>query len=312
MNNTTSLSDTKPFRVAIFAAYDGKGIIHNYVLAYLHKLATVCDKIIFIADNPTTAQQKAKLSGLVEYMQFSRHGEYDFGSYKRGFNWLQKQPWFAAVDELILCNDSCFTVGPIAPMFTHMAAAKCDFWGMSQNTDHQRHLQSFFLVFKRPVFTAPAFADFLNAVQHEEEFMTVVLKYEVAFTKFLEDADFSSDAYIKDIFSPHQYPLTTLRRRMPLIKKKIFIDPAYSVESIGSLFKEIKKVSPQDYKNIICYFNMHPLLMVLTPLLITAQTSFKRCAIGFVRFFFQRKLTQNGYLLIKICKIPVYHRKEQV
>ena len=183
---------------------------------------------------------------------------------------------------------------------------------MTQNTDHQKHLQSFFLVFKKTVFTAQAFADFLNSVQHEEEFMSIVLKYEVAMTGLLENAGFTSEAYIKDIFSPHQYPLTTLRRQMPLIKKKVFVDPLYSVENIGSLLKEIKKVSTLDYRNIIKYFNMHPLLTAVTPLYIAARSALQRWLVGFVRFFFQRKITQKGYLLIKICKIPVYHQKVKV
>lgn len=310
MKKNQFLSTSENLRVAVFAAYNAHGIIPNYVLIYLQKLASVCDKIIFIADNETSAEQKAKLSGLVEYMQFSTHGEYDFGSYKRGLAWLKQQPWFTDIKELVLCNDSCFSVGPIAPIFAQMSVDKCDFWGMTQNTDHQKHLQSFFLVFKQQVLQSNAFTNFFNSVQHEANSMDVVLKYEVALTKHLEDNGFISDAYIKDIYSPHQYPLTTLRRHMPLIKKKVFIDPNYSLESITSLLRQIKKISPQDYHDVVRYFNIHPLLMALIPLFVSVKLVSSRLGLGFVRFFFQCKHTHKGYLLIKICKIPVYHRKE--
>lgn len=57
-----------------------------------------------------------------------RHGEYDFGSYKRGEAWARQAGWLDEVDDLILCNDSCFgPVGSFAPMFERMEARHLDF-----------------------------------------------------------------------------------------------------------------------------------------------------------------------------------------
>jgi lipopolysaccharide biosynthesis protein len=140
---------SKPFRVAVFASYDKNGRVWDYVISYIKRLREVCDKIIFIADNEATQEEQNKLTGLVDFKQFQRHGEYDFGSYKRGWQYLKNQEWFSQIDELILCNDSCFSVGALTPVFEQMSHKQCDFWGMTENQDHQSHLQSFFLVFKK-------------------------------------------------------------------------------------------------------------------------------------------------------------------
>lgn len=291
-------------KVAVFAFYDSNGIIHKYVLSYLRKLSRICDKIVFVADNEISDEQAEKIKGLVSYVQCSRHNEYDFGSYKRGFFWLKNQNWFNDVDEIIFCNDSCFSVGELKPVYDIMSAQKCDFWGMSENIDHQKHLQSFFLVFKKNVFHNSVFQQFLSSVKHEEDFMDVVMNYEVILTKLLEQEKFTSDAYVKQIISPHQYPLTTLNKNMPLVKKKTFTVPLYSLENLMFLLFKIKKISSVDYNDIAEYFGKSLMLMA------TAKM-FNFNILKTWRFLYKKKITKKGYVLIKICQIPVYHRKEK-
>ena len=106
-------------------------------------------------------------------MLVSRHGEYDFGSYKRGWDWARASGALAESDELLLCNDSCY--GPFHPfgsVFAAMAARPCDFWGLSmfQIRDKQTkslhyHFQSFFLVFRRRVFESEVFTGFMASIR---------------------------------------------------------------------------------------------------------------------------------------------------
>ena len=48
-------------RVAIFASYDGGGMVHDYVLYYLEKLHEVADLIIFVCDNVLSANEQSKI-----------------------------------------------------------------------------------------------------------------------------------------------------------------------------------------------------------------------------------------------------------
>jgi lipopolysaccharide biosynthesis protein len=118
-------------RIALFAHYDRDGIVDDYVIYYLRGLAPVADRILFVSDCELSAGEAAKLEGLAELVFAGRHGEYDFGSWKRGLAHLNYD--LAGWDELILANDSCYA--PVYPFedFEKMKDVSCDFWGPTGN-----------------------------------------------------------------------------------------------------------------------------------------------------------------------------------
>lgn len=305
--NATDSPKAKPFRVAIFASYDSEGKIHDYVLNYIQKLKQVCQKIVFVADNEAVDLEQKKLDGLVEFKQFHRHGEYDFGSYKIGYEWLLKQEWVNQVDELVICNDSCFTVGAIKPVFDMMSFSRCDFWGMTLANTRKPHLQSFFLVFKKNVFHSVEFKDFIKSIKSQKRVLDVILNYEVPLKALLEKAGFRGTGYIQNLKSPHQRPLTTLSKGMPLVKKKCFLKPKISLEEtslegVGRLLWKIKKISRTDYDSILSFLKESPFWLTLRIF----------CCFYFIkirRFFYFRKMKENGDIVFKIFKIPVYRLK---
>ena len=71
------------------------------------------------------------------------------------------------------------------------------------------------------------------------------------------------------------------------------------------MFRKIKKVSPDDYADIVNYFDQKPLHIII-------RYVFKRNLHRIRRFLFQKKITRKGNLIVKICKIPVYYRKEKL
>ena len=93
-------------RIAIFAHYDKDNLIEDYVLYYLSELKKNVDDIIFVSDSNIKQQELDKIKSLVRHYIVGKHGEYDFGSYKRGFKWSNKNLNLANYDELIFCNDS--------------------------------------------------------------------------------------------------------------------------------------------------------------------------------------------------------------
>ncbi len=140
----------------------------------------------------------SKLKGIVDVSFAERHGEYDFGSYKKGFFYLKKFGLLDNYDELILCNDSCY--GPVSsfvPIFTEMASRDLDFWGLTQNSQFKKHLQSYFLVFKSNVARTKDFETFMANVKKEENVQGVILNYEINFTILLEHSGFIWDSFIK-------------------------------------------------------------------------------------------------------------------
>ena len=118
-------------RLCVFAHWDRDNIIDEYVIYYLKALREVCQTIIFVSDSDLDPNELTKLNEVADYKIAQRHGEYDFGSYKRGF--LLAKEKALDFDELIFANDSCYgPLFPLKPIFDKMATQKCDFWGMTE------------------------------------------------------------------------------------------------------------------------------------------------------------------------------------
>ena len=106
---------------AIFAHYDKDCIIDDYVLFYLKELKNVADRIIFVSDCELDEEQISKLKGIVDYTLAQKHGEYDFGSYKRGIQLAMENGLYENTDNLILLNDSCYgPFGSLKNLFEEM------------------------------------------------------------------------------------------------------------------------------------------------------------------------------------------------
>lgn len=250
-------------RVAVFASFSSDGKIHDYVLYYLRKLREVCDAIVMVADNPIIPSELDKLSGLVVYAQFKRHEEYDFGSYKRGYQYAREKGLLKACDELIVCNDSCYgPVHPLAEMFNEMSSRTCDFWGCLSNAAPTPHIQSFFYVFKQQIFNSQVFERFFNNVTKLESFWDVVFQYEIGLSKLLKDSGFTFDSYVPLVIDECSklkllkinnkvvLPLTlTEKYKMPFLKRKLFDTGSdtyrLSLEGPSEMVDYVKSVNPE-------------------------------------------------------------------
>jgi len=245
----------KPLRVVIFASYSVDKIVHDYVLSYLTYLREISWKILFIADNEISDMEKSKLNNLVDFLLCEKHGEYDFGSYKRGFLYAQKFGWLEHANELILSNDSCFCVASLNPIFKTMDDKKLDFWGMTESFQIQNHLQSFFLVFNKNVFLSTIFKDYLLNVTKEKSKKRIILKYEVPLKQLLERNNFKGSGFITawNKNSPTIFPLTLLKKGCTLVKKKVFTEPKFSKQSIRDTLDFLKISNNNAIQDILNY-----------------------------------------------------------
>jgi len=250
-------------RIAIFASYSENRTIEDYVLYYLRSLKVVAEKIIFIADNDILPGEENKLKDIVFYSQCQRHGCYDFGSYRRGFEWAEQQGILEEADELIFCNDSCY--GPITPLdqaFEKMSKKPCDFWGMMESHEFKAHLQSYFLTFKRQVFLSDAFKKIVGSMIQQKDFLQYVETYEVGLTDHLCKAGFKYAAFIEfsqyaslnhnEPINPTFYPVTLIELGLPFIKRKVFKLGGGNIrESLMTLIKTLEDKNPALYQLIV-------------------------------------------------------------
>ena len=89
--NLTLTPIQKDKNTAIYAGYSEDGTISDYVVTYLKKLKEIAPNIIYVTDNKISKRELNKIRPYINHVIAQRHEEYDWGSYKRGYNWLMSQ-----------------------------------------------------------------------------------------------------------------------------------------------------------------------------------------------------------------------------
>ncbi len=226
-------------RIAFFSHFDIHNQVDPYVIYLLDALKKHVDEIIVISHSDLDAENQNRLSHSCSKIIIRENKGYDFGAWKAGMlaYGLNRLKQF---DEVILLNDSCY--GPLDSfdnLFATMEKKACDFWGIADNgypggkKRHQYHLQSFFLCFKKNVFTSPAFNDFFINKKEAQTLNKAVYNYEAPVTNY-----FKKHGFQPDVFAPQPSlnitvtqpdpnatifnPIPLLKQGMPLVKRKLF------------------------------------------------------------------------------------------
>lgn len=266
---------------AVFAAYSKDGSVPDYVISYLKKLKEIAPNIVYVTDNEIKKAEVEKLKPYVTHLTAYRHGEYDWGSYKRGVAWLKDNGWSqpilpeieprnlktAPIKEgeapvLVLANDSALAVAPsFKPVLAAAQKSGADFFGITANQDGTYHLQSYFLILNKKLYTDADFAAYLNGVKKEKDGLTVAYRYEVPFTAYFEGKGYKSAAYIPyeslsglALNDKNCYPLTLLSKyQAPFLKMRTFTERLNVQEPRRLVFAWLKKNAPEAYKELIAH-----------------------------------------------------------
>ena len=245
--------------VTVLAMFSSNGKIEEYQLYLLKGLKEISDYIIVVADNTIYEEELVKLDGLCNVYRFIRHGEYDFGSYKYGYNCLIEHNILREDDNLLFINDSNY--GPVYPFKNVMddfKSKECDFYGLSNSNYPIDHIQSFFYIFKPKVYTSNIFKNFLESVKKELSGARVVYKYEFNFTQQLVENKFRYEVFLKNEtinkdkneFIPTKYGYTLISDyKYPVIKRK-YLQGSFA-ENPKKALEYLKNINPELYNIII-------------------------------------------------------------
>ena len=239
-------------RIALFAHYDRDGIVDDYVIYYLRGLARVADRILFVSDCELRAGEAAKLEGLAELVSAGPHGEYDFGSWKRGLAHLNYD--LAGWDELILANDSCYApVYPFEDAFERMNTVNCDFWGPTANQikGNFDHISSYFLVFRRPVLVDAGFLSFWKQIEPQPDVTAVIVKYERGLSRLLVEKGYRYGSLLPiagiGSFLRTNYVHDTLHSyRSSWLKVRLLRENPLRAVNVGNAVAKTEKVYPRE------------------------------------------------------------------
>lgn len=189
-------------RLFIFASYDKDGIIDPTLLHYLNALSELGD-IVFTMDNDISDAELSKVTAIhnVLHATATRHGEYDFGSYKRGYIWAHDNKILEKYDWVYLVNDSVY--GPLfdlKPAVEKLESNGTDLTGLvsSEINKFPPHVQSWFVGLSKKIFIADFFEEFITNVSHQAHKALIVLKYEVRMSRLIIDHGYKMSVIFSD------------------------------------------------------------------------------------------------------------------
>ena len=224
-------------RLFLFAFYDPQGVVGEPALRYLEALRSLGD-IVLATDCDLQPGEAEKFGPLVKAYSAARHGEYDFGSYKRAF--LEEDP--SEYDRLYLVNDS--VVGPLSPLDPYverMEALGTGAFGLALHPSRRgQHMQSWFIGLEPSVFRAPWFREFLLSVTAAGSKEAVCERYENGLARLL-DAHSIPYAGLYELRGKSVYNAVgrLARQGFPFLKKSAFTRHG------GSLGPAVAKVLSQ-------------------------------------------------------------------
>lgn len=215
-------------RLFLFAGYDRDGIVDDSLLWYLKSLSGLGD-IVFVMDNDATDVEIEKVRQIpnVLYANAVRHGEYDFGSYKRAYIWARDNKLLEKYDWVYLVNDSVY--GPLhslEPLLLRLESNGAELTGMAeyQDCNTPTHIQSWFVGLNQKIVCTELFDSFIQSVSKENSKANIINKYEVCLSRRLLRSGFSMYAIMYNNSETkhvmYDCPTQALNSGVPFIKKR--------------------------------------------------------------------------------------------
>nr|AAX19610.2 WxocB [Xanthomonas oryzae pv. oryzicola]AAX19612.2 WxocB [Xanthomonas oryzae pv. oryzicola] len=169
-------------RVAVVAHFDAEGLLTEFTRRLLDELLLHAERIVLVSTR-LAYEQATGLDQRITVIVRENVG-YDFYSFRTGIFAVEA---LYSYDELIIANDSVVTIdqGGIGKAFAQMRDVECDVWGMTESLQVSRHLQSYFLVFRKSAFFTHYFDRFWRNVRVLDDKWEIILSYEVGLTQWL-------------------------------------------------------------------------------------------------------------------------------
>lgn len=176
-------------RLCVFAHFDCEDVIDDYVLNYLHELYELGVETIFCTTCVGLSDEQIfRIKPLCSLIILRQNIGYDFASYREG---LLAAGDLSSYSEVIIANDSVY--GPVfdlSQVFDEMADADADFWGITDSHEFRRHLQSYFVVFRKSVVASSAFNEFWSGLANHVRKKVLILNCEIGLSDTLVGAGF--------------------------------------------------------------------------------------------------------------------------
>lgn len=211
-------------RLFLFAGFNAQHIIDDTLVYYVRALSK-CGDVILCMDSDCSDSELEKITPYVLHATAQRHGEYDFGSYKRAYLYAVNTGILDKYDFVYMVNDSVY--GPLMDIessLIKMERTNCDAFGLAYNKMASRpHIQSWFIGMRKNVFLSPWYDEFMRAITHQPDKGSITYLYEQGFSEMLRAHNVKFNClYSCPGRSVYNNVAALFRRGMPFMKKVAF------------------------------------------------------------------------------------------
>ena len=213
-----------PDRLFLFAGYDKDCIINDALIYYVRTLSKYGD-VILCMDCDCAKKEIDKIKKYTLHVIATRHGEYDFGSYKRGFQYAANKDILKKYDCLYLVNDSVF--GPTINLnqtLNDIEKAPADAMGIIVSR-HKTHafMESWFIKLNQKIFLSDWFCDFIADITKSKTKADITIKYEHGLSNLITNNNCSwGGLYTVWGRETYNQPKQLFQNGCPFIKKVSF------------------------------------------------------------------------------------------
>ena len=187
-------NDSRKKRLFLFAGFNKSARINDALIYYIRALNKFGD-VILVMDSDCPKSETDKIKKYTKYTSATRHGEYDFGSYKRAYIWACENLKISDYDYVYLVNDSVY--GPLYSMtryFDAMENMGHDAFGIVKNPNPKHpHIQSWFVGLTKNIFTSDWFDKFMNDITKLPSKGAITREYEQGLSKQISEHGFTWD-----------------------------------------------------------------------------------------------------------------------
>ena len=202
-----NLKDSKV--AAVVAMHNKNAVIDDNLIKYLSEIKKYTGFIVIAADHPIIPNELEKIKNIVDAVIFTKHYEYDFGSYKRGYFLLKKLGLLQLINNLVFLNDSVIYIGDsLSQQFKQLQEK--DFYGLTVNSygytrvgtssagydwGYSPHIQSYFFSVSSKIFNAQWFNQFMQKIKYEREKEDIIINYEMGLSKLIISHGYSLNSF---------------------------------------------------------------------------------------------------------------------
>ena len=256
--------------VTIFAGYASTGVLSAATQRWITALHSISHRMVIIFDQDQLLKPPAcVVNDSSVHLLCEKHGAYDFGSYQRGLAFAEQQGWLVDASHVLLTNDS--VVGPFGDFESFVGSmlnsGDC-LWGVSESYLYRPHVQSYFLLMSRELFTCYSIREFFKAVVVQPSRHDVIQSYELGFSRLVLQEGFSWQVVLKagEMCDPTSgeivgnmtsYPMLLLEKNIPFIKVKALRDYRVNQDGLHRTCRLIASHYPEMWRDLCSEKSYH-------------------------------------------------------